>query len=43
MDAERPGIPTTDDVESSAYLSGAAIDVVNAWKLANGRDCCRFR
>lgn len=37
VDAERPSIPTTDDVESSAYLSGAAIDAVNAWKLANGR------
>lgn len=37
VDAERLGIPTTEDVESSAYLSGSAIAVVNAWKLANGR------
>lgn len=37
VDAERLGIATTEDVESTAYLSGTAIGVVNAWKLANGR------
>lgn len=37
VDAERLGIPTTEDVESTAYLSGSAIGVINAWKLANGR------
>jgi hypothetical protein len=36
-DAERLGIAITDDVESGAYLSGQAIGIVNAWKLANGR------
>lgn len=42
-EAERLGITTVEDPDSSKYRRGQAICVVNAWKLFNGRSVFRAR